>query len=187
MSKVLILGNGISRKIIPGVKDFVNNWPHEIWGCNRVFYEYLGGQLPSLDLLIGDYDALLEASYFHLGNCKIYGKTIKVKKILNYPILPIAKNFIHDSGTTLVSYAFLKKYDHIYLAGFDLGGKDVYMKDHEKKDKSTWVNHWRYLAKKFDFNKLEFVGKDHKKYILSNELSNKYAKLYMNNKNHIAV
>lgn len=187
MSKVLILGNGVSRYENPGVKDFVDNWPHEIWGCNRVFYEYLANKIPSLDLLIGDYDALIEANYFDLNNCKIYGKTHKVKQALNYPIIPVAKNFVNDSGTTLVSYAFLKKYDKIYLAGFDLGGKDIFMKNHEKKDKSGWINQWRYLSKKFDFNKLEFVGIDHKQYILSKESNKKYAKIYMTNKNHLLI
>ena len=47
MKKVLILGNGESRKKYMG---FVQEWKDEIWGCNSIYLELIKApkqQIPS--------------------------------------------------------------------------------------------------------------------------------------------
>ncbi len=189
MKPLLILGNGISRL---DHKDFINHWRDEIWGCNRIFYEYYKKEIPRLDIVLGDYAALLEAIEYkkeYGGDYKLYGKSNKEWVVAleeqNVTILNIPEDLQKDTGTTLVSTALLWGYDKIYIAGFDLGGPDIYMNKHELRNKSNWIENWRNLDKKFGLDKIEFLGKNHKSFIQSNASIDSYANLYTKNKNHL--
>ena len=188
--KVLIVGNGISRKD-PDVDKFILNWTdHELWACNWAFKEYDSGELPRLDILIGDYTSLVESAPFILERkwkTKIYGKNARSVSINGVQMIPVESKYVRDSGTTLVALALKNKYDEIYIAGFDLGGKDIYQIKHERRNKSIWVENWRRLHKEFEggLQNIKFIGYDHMPYILSEKPSDMYAQVYMRGKNHL--
>lgn len=192
MKEVLLLGNGISRQE-PINKNFIDNWNKEVWGCNRVFKEYKN--LPRLDILMGDYAAILEAIEYK----KEFGATYTIYGKKNKPLIvdlhkageplnlieEVPIKYQKDTGTTLVRMALNRGYDKIYLCGFDLGGPDIYMANHELRNKSNWIENWRQIDKEYGLDKIEFIGKDHKKLIQSDLPIDSYANLYMNNKNHL--
>lgn len=185
MKKVLILGNGVSRV---HHKEFIQNWKDEIWGCNSAFKEFHKGDLHRLDVIMGDYKALLEIIEFQKKNktpYKLYGKHLKAKQLQGVELVPVEKKFINDSGSTLVALALTKGYDRIVCVGFDLGGPDIYVKGHANRNKEKWVRNWRLIAGKWGLDKIKFIGYDHKPFILSNQPSETYAQLYMNGLNHI--
>lgn len=185
--EVLILGNGISRL---EYIDFIESWEGEIWGCNSIYLEIANGQIPRLDVMTGDFVALKEAvKYKKKYNLqyRIFGKNQKAITLPGVEILDIPKKFIHDSGTCLVARALLKGYSKIYICGFDLGGRDIYVQNHEKRNKSRWIRNWRHLAKEFGLERIEFIGKDHKPYIYSNEPDDYYAQQYLNGKDHLGL
>jgi hypothetical protein len=183
LKKVLILGNGKSRL---KYKDFVKKWDGEIWACNRAFLELASGDIPRINRLTGDSDALVIASEYrqkHGLKFEIYirkpfqGEHVRGEKKL----FTINPKYIKDSGTTWVCQALIEGYDQIYCVGFDLGGPDIYIAQHEKLNKKIWVERWRQIAQDFGLDKIIFVGLDHKPFILSNKPSDTYAKQYMNN------
>ena len=184
---VLILGNGTSRL---EYKDFIQNWKDEIWGCNRAFLELATGELPHLDRLIGDVCALKLASEYKQKNNATF--EIFVRKDFHasqingdVKVVTIAETYVKDSGTTFVVQALSEGYDDIVLVGFDLGGSDIYIANHELKNKRIWVDRWRKIAKDFGLDRITFMGTDHKKFILSKIPSSEYVKKYIKGRNHL--
>jgi len=169
MKKVLILGNGLSRQKFESI-EFINNWDGEIWGCNNVFRERI--KLPRLDLIIGDDQTVIDGYHYKLDNkldYEIYAK----RHITNYTnhriqIVHLPQEYIKDSGTTLIYKALFENYDEIKVCGFDCGGKDIYVKGHEKKDKTIWIKRWREIDKVFTLRKIEFIcNPEIKEFIMS--------------------
>lgn len=188
--KVLIVGNGVSRQE-QKVDQFIRDWKEdELWACNWAYKEYDSGDLPRLDLLIGDYTSLKESVPFIAEkgwNTAIYGKNARSYSLSGVKQPPIDQHFIRDSGTTLVAMALELKYDEVYIAGFDLGGKDIYQPKHDKRNKSIWVENWRRILKHYGLAPICFVGFDHKPFIMSDKPSDSYAQIYMRGKNHIGA
>ena len=186
MSKeVLILGNGVSRV---HQYNFIQAWQGEIWACNWAFKELIDGTIPRIDRIIGDKSAMHQA------------KVEKDKRGLSYTILSKSRSMdgidgavpidipqkkIVDSGTALVQQALYEGYEHIYLAGFDLGGKDLHVSNHERRDKTRWIEKWRQIANEYGLERVTFLGKDHKPFILSDEPSATYAQMYQNGLDHL--
>jgi hypothetical protein len=185
MKRLLILGNGKSRF---EYDDYVKSWTGPIWGCNSVYKEYLNGNLPRLDLLIGDYVALNEAIN-HLKNLpkhmEMLGKNLRSANLPRVKTIDLENKYINDSGTTLVVLALTRGFDEINLLGFDLGGKDIYISNHDQRNKSIWVRNWRMISKVFGLNKVNFIGKNHKIFIMSDEKDDFYAKKYMKGEDHL--
>lgn len=188
---VLIIGNGVSRK---QYSEFIKTWDSEIWACNRAFLEI--DSFPRLDRLTGDSDAIIEAIAFrkktkakftiYLRSC-VYHNLIDSlkypKEEVNEILIP--DKFQKDSGTTLVAMAYIEGYTDIKCLGFDLGGKDLYVKHHETRNKSNWISNWRRIFSMYSPTRMEFIGKDHKPVILSNKPETVYARLYLNGKDHL--
>jgi hypothetical protein len=169
--------------------DFVQKWDGEIWGCNSIYLEIASGDIPRLDTFIGDKPALLEALEYKKKygfNYRVIAKTNAMEKIPGTVKLPIPRQFVGDSGSTLVVIALTEGFDEVCLVGFDLGGKDMYVKNHEKRNKSRWIKNWRRINQYFGLEKIHFIGKDHKPFILSNEPEDKYAKVYMYGGDHLS-
>jgi len=185
--KVLILGNGVSRK---NYVKFIQEWEGEIWACNSAFLELANGSLPRLDRLIGDYVALkIAVKYKRKYRLKmaIYGKNKRSWELPGVQQLTLPKHFYAESGSTLVAAALYEGYKEVKVLGFDLGGMDLYVQHHERKDKSKWIKNWRKIANHFGLDRVEFIGKDHKPYILSNLPEDLYAKHYLEGKNHLDI
>ncbi len=187
---VLIIGNGESRKDKECV-EFIQNWKHEIWGCNSIYIEAKEGSIPRLDVLTGDRKALIPASEykqkFNLTYRMYTRRTVeKGMRIPGVKPLKVPLRYTMDSGSTLVAKAIVDGYDEIFCVGFDLGGKDIYVKGHENRNKSRWIRNWRKIANELGLDNVHFVGKDHLPYILSNESDEKYAKMYLRGLNHLS-
>ena len=187
--RVLILGNGISR--LDHMESLVKQWTKaELWVCNNAFKEFVAGELPRLDLLTGDKPALKEAICIKEENkfkFKIVGKNKSAWLLEGVEPIGIPEHLIYESGSSLVCKAIIDGFDEIYLVGFDLGGKDIYVKDHDKRNKAAWVFRWRLLVTELGIDKIIFVGKDHKSFIHSSKPIDSYAKQYMNDKNHLVM
>jgi len=187
MREVLILGNGVSR--LDHMK-FINNFEGEIWGCNSVYKEVANGMIKRLDAMTGDRVALKEAIRVKEQNnftYKIWSRGSLTHTLQGTQLIGIEPKYIYDSGTTLVCKALLEKYDKIYLVGFDLGGADLYVKGHETRNKSSWIVRWRKIASEFSLDNIEFLGYNHKEFILSNKPIDTYAKVYLRGHNHLDV
>jgi hypothetical protein len=92
--------------------------------------------------------------------------------------------FRKDTGTTLVAEALVRGYD-VICVGFDLGGADLYSPGHEKKNKTSWVERWRFIMGEFGPDRVTFWGHDHKPFILSHRAANEYAQQYTRGIPHI--
>ena len=184
--KVMIIGNGVSRL---DYQKEIAEWDGEIWGCNSIYLEIASGSLQRLDRVIGDKDAVKKAIQYknkYGYNYIVYNKFVVKKKDIPGAIpITIPKRFVRDSGSTLVAMAIIEGYDDIVCVGFDLGGKDIYVKDHDKKNKSTWIRNWRRLAYDLCIDKVRFLGKDHKPYIISRDSETAYADKYLRGENHL--
>lgn len=186
-NKVLVLGNGLSRL---QYRDYINTWDGEIWGCNSAYLEVADGSIPHMERLMGDYVALKVAvKYKRKYKLKyvMYGKHKRSWDLPGVQKLSLPTQFYGDSGSILVAAALYEGYNEVKALGFDLGGKDMYVQHHDRKDKSKWVRNWRRIAKNLPFDKLEFIGYDHKPFILSNKPDDFYAKYYLNGEDHLQV
>lgn len=164
------------------IRDFIDNWTGEIWGCNSAYKEYY--DLPRLNLLIGDDNAVKEACKFKEENhlqFTIYSKHhIKYYTPDKITLIHLPTDYVNDSGSTLVYKALFENYTEIKLVGFDLGGKDIYVKNHEKKDKTIWAKRWRRINEMFTLNKIEFIGNPEvKDFILSTKDVKLHSKTYL--------
>lgn len=188
MRKVLIVGNGVSRL---QHKNFIDNWQDELWVCNSAYKEF--GHRKNLSRIIADASTMPVV----VNWAKVSGTgarlvtTERVHELLEptiaeyVDVLTTPSNLQNDSGTSLVAQALQERYDEVYVAGFDLGGKDIYVPNHEKKSKTIWVECWRRIAKKYSLERIKFVGHDHKPFILSSKPTDTYAKVYTRNQDHI--
>ncbi len=188
--KVLIIGNGVSRLELK-YKDFIRNWTDEIWVCNRAYLEH--NDFQKFTRMIGDFNPCNSAvtyKYKHNLNFDIYlryeGWRHKIHQSKQVKQLDVPDEYRADSGSTFVIQAILEKYDEIYVVGMDLGGADIYVTGLYKEDKSDWVDWWRRVAKDFSLDKVTFIGMDHKKFILSDNPRNSYAKVYLEGKDHLS-
>jgi hypothetical protein len=190
--EVLILGNGVSRR---DHEDFIDTWPGPIWACNWAYLELVSGTLKRIDRLLGDKKALIkaiQAKQKYRFTYEMISKIVPQKGDELYghcrPAMDfgIERKHIFDSGSALVEIALREGYDKIYLAGFDLGGKDLYITDHEFRDKSAWVRKWRQLYETYGLHRIEFLGYDHKWYIQSELPPDYYSRFYTRGMNHLA-
>lgn len=175
--KVLILGNGLSRIMY---NDFIEEWENEIWGCNRVYLDW--GH--KLDRLTGHISVLEEADEYRKQNnlyYEIWGGNLGKFKCDKY--FTCDKQFQKDSGTTLVVQAIEEGY-RAYCLGFDLGGRDIYSPNHQLVNKTNWVLRWRVIANTYGLDDVEFIGHNHKHFILSGRHHGEYAYKYMRGKPH---
>ena len=183
---VLILGNGVSRL---QHMDMIREWTGEIWGCNSIYKDLESGLIPRIDAITGDkvaIEAAVDSKEKNGYTYKVWSRGPRTLGMKGTIDIKLATEYIYDSGTTLVCKALIDAYTNIVLVGFDLGGKDIYVPNHEMRNKSAWIARWRKIAKKFTLNNITFVGTDHKPYLLSNKPIDAYAKIYMQDgKNHL--
>lgn len=186
--EILILGNGISRS---EHQEFIDNWTGEIWACNWAFHELIDGTLHRIDKLIGDKKALIKALQAQKKHnlkfepiCKGEPKD-ELSTCTPASKYGLSKKRIFDSGTALVEMALIAGYEKIYLAGFDLGGKDIYISEHEKRNKGAWIRKWRMIDQEYGLDRIEFLGNDHKWFIKSELPIDYYARFYTRGLNHL--
>lgn len=185
---VLILGNGTSRR---DHMEFVRSWEGEIWACNWAYLELIDGSLHRIDRLIGDKKALIRAleakrKYGFSYECICKGEPQdELSECTPISSLGVSRKRLFDSGSALVELALYEGYEKIYLVGFDLGGKDMYITEHDKRNKSAWIRKWRQLDSQYGLDRVEFVGVDHKWFIQSQLPPDYYAKFYTRGLNHL--
>lgn len=170
-SQILILGNGLSRL---SFEDDIQSFPGDVWACNRAYLDY-GDKISAL---AGHADVMQEAKKYrdaHGQGYSIFG----INKEFTCP-----DKYRKDTGTTLIAEALTRGYN-VIVCGFDLGGLDVYSPNHEKKNKSTWVQRWRLIFQEYDPDRVTFWGHDHKPFILSNRAPIEYYREYSRGKPHI--
>lgn len=181
LDDVLILGNGISRLTYDR---FIKGWRGELWGCNSVYIEY-GAQLTRLN---GHTDVMLEAMKYRDENGYGYGiwaghlgkNIIEGAETFSCP-----REVCRDSGSTWVAQALHEGRERILVCGFDLGGYDVLSSRMQEQNKTNWVKRWREIARKYTLDRVEFIGHDHKPFILGDEHAAKYWKQYSRGRTHI--
>lgn len=132
-----------------------------------------------LDALAGHEDVMREAEKYRDAHGLKYQILGSVEN--PYTCKPL---FQKDTGTTLVAEALTRGLK-VNVVGFDLGGLDLYSPGHEKKNKTTWVNRWRLILRKFGSDRVTFWGYDHKPFLLSHKHPSEYARSYMHGKPHI--
>lgn len=185
--RVLILGNGVSR--LQYMNSFVSKWKDApIWACNSAYTELESGAIPRLDAITGDKQALKDALVFREKkklSFIVYARSQTTYWIPGTERIDIPDKYIYDSGTTLVVKALLSGYNEVYLVGFDLGGKDIYVKDHEDRNKASWIFRWRIISQDLGLSKIIFVGRDHKEFIDSSKPIDSYARVYMRGDDHL--
>lgn len=172
---VLILGNGISRLLF---HDFIKNWKGQIWGCNFIYLDFA----EELDIITGHYDVMRLAKEERTDNnykYKIMCKGIAGDFGYRGPV-----RFSKDSGSTLIAHAMHDGYN-VIVAGFDLGGPDIYSHDHSTLNKANWVLRWRGLVETYGFRRIKFLGFNHMPFIRSNENPNEYFIKYNKGESHI--
>lgn len=113
MSRVLILGNGISRLQYTGK---IAAWPDEIWCCNYAFVEF-GNRISRV---AGHLDVMEQAEIWR----DLHGYDYRIMQPEDYKHLP--SKLRGNSGVYLVSQALDDGYDPIILCGYDFGGKDIW-------------------------------------------------------------
>lgn len=180
---VLIVGNGISRL---NFHDYIEAWKGEMWGCNLVFLEYghkltrITGHMECM-AYAKEQRELKEKSTYEIYGGHILGHT--KDKDFTCP-----DEFLKDSGTTMIAQALHEGFN-VEVVGFDLGGLDVYVKKHNVQDKSVWINRWRNIIKTYGSKRIEFIGHDHKPFLLSDQDSMAYYNKYSKNegKEHIGI
>ena len=179
---VLILGNGISRVQFD---KRIRAFDGEIWGCNYVYIEY--GE--KLTRLTGHRDVLQKAIEYrdeHGLDFEIWSGHLGRNRIENTETFSCPREFLKDSGTTLVAQALHEGRRRVLVCGFDLGGPDILSLGLEKENKVSWVNRWRTLARVYDnLSAVEFIGFDHKPYILSKRPADLYWRQLQRGRAHI--
>jgi hypothetical protein len=169
--KVLILGNGLSRLSFDAK---IREWDGPIWGCNRIYLDY-GDVLTGL---AGHADVMQEAKLYRDAHGQKYAILGEDEPF------QCAEKYRKDTGTTLVAEALTRGME-VELCGFDLGGPDIYSPDHDKKNKTTWVQRWRAILTAFGPEHVTFWGYDHKRFLLSSKPAIEYFRLYGSGKAHI--
>lgn len=180
MARVLVLGNGISRLSHAST---IRSWEGEVWGCNRAYLDFP----TKLSRLTGHIEVLREAAEYKSQHADAtfalwaghLGKPIEGAQRFTCP-----RQFLNDSGTTLIAQALEEGHD-AYACGFDLGGYDIHSPGLETTDKSEWVKRWRAIDEHYGLDRLTFIGFDHKPFIRSGVHPNAYTLDYLAGRPHI--
>jgi hypothetical protein len=181
--RVLILGNGISRKAFDVQ---IQAYDGEVWACNNAFREY-----PEIiTRLTGHTEPMVEAQEWkekHGFKFEIYSGPI-AKKFPDWRLFAAPPRWHRDSGTTMVAEALHEGYE-VDLVGFDLGGPDVFAFTQYRQDKTCWVNRWAEIVREWGPERLNFWGYDHKPFLMdvvSGVASAKvYSRLYLRRRPHL--
>lgn len=188
MKNILIIGNGTSRKLH---EEFIDSWNDEIWACNQAYKEF--GHKKNLTKIIGDAPTVPmilswkeenKSSFEVVVTSRVY-EILEPQDKPKVSALQCPIKYHNDSGTSLVAEALTSRYAGVSVAGFDLGGKDIYVEGHEKLVKAIWIDRWRKLAKDFSLDSIQFIGYDHKKFILSDLPADSYSKIYTRSGDHL--
>lgn len=117
---VLILGNGKSRTRL---HNFILSWEHEVWVCNEAYQE---AQYYKNVTRIGTVhnDLVYKMNHFAKKNKVDYEVWVKNNKNLKAKAFTKPRGW--STGNELLQQALIEKYDKILLAGFDMGGGDIY-------------------------------------------------------------
>ena len=188
MKNLLIIGNGASRD---SHKEYIDSWEDEIWACNQAYKEF--GHRNNLTKIIGDNPTIpMILSWKEKNNSSVevvttyrVHQTLEPEYKAKTTILRCPESYHNDSGTSLVAEALTDCYDSVRVVGFDLGGKDLYVEGHEQLPKNVWVDRWRKLARDFTLDSIEFIGHDHKEFLLSDIPSDFYSKIYTRSGDHL--
>lgn len=180
MARVLVLGNGISRLAYTAL---IEGWDGEVWGCNRAYLDFPA----KLSRLTGHIEVLCEAAEYKSQHADArfdlwsgnLGKPIEGAHRFTCP-----RQFLNDSGTTLIAQALEEGHD-VFVCGFDLGGLDIHSPGIEHTDKTEWVKRWREIAAHYSLKRITFIGADHKPFILSDASPSSYAHDYTAGRPHI--
>lgn len=179
MKEVLVVGNGISRL---DYDQLILEWPGEVWGCNRVYFEY--GR--KLTRLTGHTDVMVAAREHrreHQHEYEIWGGHLGKAE-------PADRRFtcpaVHrkDSGSTLVAQALHEGFN-VAAVGFDFGGWDVHSPGLENMPKPQWVKRWRAFLGQYGWDCVRFIGYDHMPYLQSRTDAGRYAKRYTVGRPHM--
>jgi hypothetical protein len=175
------MGNGISR-LLPYNSDFIKNWEGELWGCNYAFLTH-GNQLTRLS---GHRDIIKEAKIYRDNNRLQYKILARFYRRDNVAEIEITcpQELTKDTGTSIVAQALEEGWEKIYCIGFDIGGRDIHTPFLYKQNKQNWVKRWRTIFKYYGHERVEFIGFDHKKYLLSKDHYSKYYLKYRKNIPH---
>ena len=122
MKQVLILGNGKSR--LQKYED-IKKWTDEIWVCNEGYQECK--TFPNISLVASVHDFMILVFKAHRRN---HNKSYEIVGPIDKDGYECYNKFIKYSGWStgneLIQEAILRGYEKIVLAGFDMGGLDVY-------------------------------------------------------------
>jgi hypothetical protein len=146
--KVLILGNGVSRKEEPD-KTFISNWADEIWGCNGAFVEE---DIP--------FTRIGSLHSFMAEKMVLYKKRYKKEwRIFSKKGMPGVEEFYYalrggNTGYQWILQALYENFDKIYLSGFDFGGPDLYT---ETKTGKAFQQRFKQVMEEFGLNRIYFV------------------------------
>lgn len=179
--QVLILGNGLSRKLF---EQQIAQWEGELWACN---YAYIESFAPKLTRLTGHVEVLKQALAYkaeHGLTFEVWVGNLGVRGLESCTLFTCPGEFRKDSGTTLVAQALHENYD-VQCCGFDLGGADCISPELWKQDKHSWVERWRAIGSKWGWDHVTFWGHDHKPFLQSKLSSRAYARRYMDGTPHI--
>ena len=181
MSEVLILGNGISRLTFDR---YIKEWRGELWGSNKVYIEY-GSQLSRIN---GHTDVMRDAVQYREENgyrYEVWAGHLGRNLIEGAETFSCPKEFCRDSGSTWLAQALHEGRERILVCGFDFGGHDIHSPEVIETNKTNWVKRWREIARKYTLDRVEFVGYDHKPFILGDEKAAKYWQQYSRGRAHI--
>lgn len=166
--EVLVLGNGISRL---RYQFFIDNWKGELWICNRAYHDF-----PHADRLCGHKAILREAHGYNFKG-EIWTNISRWVRKMGDEFPEYMKDFTTetglvkqhqmDAGTTLVACAVHEGYRRVFVCGFDLGGADVYWEGHKHSKRKYWLERWRQISIKLGLERVFFIGKDWKPFLLN--------------------
>lgn len=189
MHRVLILGNGVSRE---NYNSFIDSWREDLWVCNGAYKDFY--RHPSLKYVTTDRILVEEIIAFRKEKGLTFTIFVTHATLQVLPhikdevtVFSVPTGFEADSGTTSVVQALENEYQSVYVCGFDLGGKDIYVENHEKKNKTIWVEQWRKIASRYLLSSIFFIGRDHSDFILSDIPAEKYSMMYTQGKDHTSM
>jgi len=175
MKKMLLIGNGVSRKK-EEIQKFIEEWQDEIWIFNYAYKEY-GKKATRWS---GHVELIQEANKYkkrYKCNYDIYTNAETIIPHKNFDHL-----YLFDSGTTALRQALLEEYD-CWLVGYDLGGADIYSPEHYKINKTGWVKRM-YQIWFNNQDRIHFIGVDHSEIFRSRKFWLYYEK-YSKGINHL--
>lgn len=144
MSSVLILGNGVSRLT---EKSYIDNWKGELWACNFAFKEYMF--LPHIDRLGSAHREVLEEAIQFRRDHGLDFRLFSYIKMTEVEPFACAKGW--STGSLMLQQAMYENFDKIVLAGFDMGGPDIY---NPANSGSNFRKQFNTIMKEFGFGKV---------------------------------